>query len=823
MNLMTRTRADLATGRIDIARLRLAIDLASRTVAPLWPLDGAIAVNPLAGFETLPFDEAVRAAATRFDARPGLSLELWRQLSARGTPSRDAVRDAAIAHLGGFEEAFRLLGPDVTLLDCLMARLFDLPVAAPLAPAADPVAAVVADLCAAFFDRGVAALAMPGQARGLFAAGLALLLRHPGLKRARPCPDLPDRPLAALALLVDALGIADAALDERLAATIARLPGWAGHLRWRTDHADTDLTGDAPASMADLVALLLLGDLVSDPFPIRQRVAAPAETRSELAVAFGRTAEEMGGFADLVAGLDDADLALIFQRAAETEYRDRLVDAILATPAEPRPAAEAAFVFCIDVRSEPIRRAIEATGPYDTIGYAGFFGLPVAIHAPGRPRQWQLPVLVAPQHDLALVAAPGSEAAAERAQRATRRTGIAAALFSWLKSGSATAYATAEATGWLAGAAMVARTLAPLGLRRWRRRRGEAAAFAPTIEPHGQCGGLDHGARVAYARALFALTGLDPQTPLIVLTGHRGETINNPYAAALDCGACAGHGGAPNARAMAAILNDAEVRRALALPDHGYALAAEHNTTTDEITLFGTVQAPARLQDRIARIERDLAAASALVRRERAARLERDTADLTRGAAHWAEVRPEWGLTGNAAFIVATRDRTRAIDLDGRAFLHSYDWRSDPDGDALATILTAPMVVAQWINCQYLFSTIDNDRYGAGDKIVHNPVGRIGVLRGNGGDLAIGLPRQSLFHDDGCPAHVPQRLLTIVEAPADRIAAVIEAHPVLQRLFGNEWVQLIAIDPETGSARRWRADGEVRGPSWFPRPDAEQQ
>ena len=96
MNLMTRTRADLATGRIDIARLRLAIDLASRTVAPLWPLDGAIAVNPLAGFETLPFDEAVRAAATRFDARPGLSLELWRQLSARGTPSRDAVRDAAM-------------------------------------------------------------------------------------------------------------------------------------------------------------------------------------------------------------------------------------------------------------------------------------------------------------------------------------------------------------------------------------------------------------------------------------------------------------------------------------------------------------------------------------------------------------------------------------------------------------------------------------------------------------------------------------------------------------------------------------------------------
>jgi len=810
MNLMTRTHADTAPGKIDIARLRRALETATRSIPPLWPLDGAIAVNPLAGFEDLPFDEALRAAAARFGARAGMSLHLWRQLSAQGHPSRTAVTNAAIAHLGGFETAFRSLGPDITLLDCLMVRLFELPASDSECQCNDLVADAVADLCAAFFDDGVATVTMPGRERGLFAAARKLLTKVLPRDRTRRRPDLPDRSLAALAALVDAHGIADAALEDRLAATIARLPGWAGHIRWRLEHAEADRVAAAPASMADLVALLMLGDLLTDVRPIRERAASPAATRIDLAAWFDLPQDKLGGLADLVAGLDEADLAMIFQRAAETEYRDRLVGDLTKRRPDRTDETKAAFVFCIDVRSEPMRRAIEAIGPYETVGYAGFFGLPVAIRHPGKPRTRQLPVLVAPQHDLAMAPAPGRERAAFKACEAERRAGLATALFGTLKGGSATAYATAEAIGSIAGAAMLACNLAPVASRKWRRLwSGSTDAFVPAIDQSGDCNGLDREARVTYARALFRLTGMDPNTPLIVLTGHRGEALNNPYAAALDCGACAGHGGAPNARAMAAILNDPDVRRALDLPSDGFALAAEHNTTTDEITLFGANDVPARLCSLMERIRSDLAKASETARRVRASRLGRDASDLVRGAAHWAEVRPEWALTGNAAFIVASRDRTRHIDLEGRAFLHSYDWRSDTDGEALATILAAPMVVAQWINCQYLFSTIDNDRYGAGDKTVHNPMGRIGVVRGNGGDLAIGLPRQSLFHDDGLPAHVPQRLLTVVEAPIERVGAVIEANPVLQRLFGNEWVHLVALDPETGRTQRWRPDAEL--------------
>jgi uncharacterized protein YbcC (UPF0753/DUF2309 family) len=321
--------------------------------------------------------------------------------------------------------------------------------------------------------------------------------------------------------------------------------------------------------------------------------------------------------------------------------------------------------------------------------------------------------------------------------------------------------------------------------------------------------------KVGFALALFKLTGMPAETARLVgLVGHGGSAVNNPYAAALDCGACGGHAGGSNARILAAILNEAEVREGLAeagfaVPESTWFIAAEHNTTTDEVTVFDQSSIPASHAEDLAKLIDALGRAGAANRAKRAPLLGRTAGDLLVGAAHWGEVRPEWGLAGNAAFIVAPRALTSEIDLEGRAFLHSYDWKTDADGTALTTILTAPMVVAQWINCQYLFSTLDNERYGSGDKVTQNVVGGIGVLQGNGGDLKIGLPRQSLFTDDGTPYHVPQRLLTVVLAPFDMVERVVESNDILGRLFGNGWVTLVVIDPQTGKARRWRRDAEM--------------
>jgi uncharacterized protein YbcC (UPF0753/DUF2309 family) len=157
-------------------------------------------------------------------------------------------------------------------------------------------------------------------------------------------------------------------------------------------------------------------------------------------------------------------------------------------------------------------------------------------------------------------------------------------------------------------------------------------------------------------------------------------------------------------------------------------------------------------------------------------------------------VRPEWGLADNAAFVVAPRRRTLHLDLGGRVFLHDYAWETDEDFATLRLILTAPMVVAHWINLQYLASTVDNRSFGSGNKVLHNVVGgRIGVFEGNGGDLRIGLPLQSL-HDGARWRHTPLRLSVFVEAPRDAIDGVIASHEVVRQLVDHGWLHLLQLD-----------------------------
>ncbi|WP_270937509.1 putative inorganic carbon transporter subunit DabA, partial [Falsiroseomonas oryzae] len=332
--------------------------------------------------------------------------------------------------------------------------------------------------------------------------------------------------------------------------------------------------------------------------------------------------------------------------------------------------------------------------------------------------------------------------------------------------------------------------------------------------------GMSPAEQVATAEGALRIMGLTTGfAPVVVLCGHGGQAVNNPFAAGLDCGACGGNRGGPNARIMAEILNDAEVRRGLAargiaIPTETVFLAAEHNTTTDEVTIWNAGQAASQ-GTILARLQADLATARAAATEERLARLPGDAAAdpvaaAERRAADWAQVRPEWALARNAAFIVADRGFTKRLDLEGRCFLHSYDWRADADGAALEVILTAPMVVAEWINTQYYFSTVDNAVFGAGSKVTHNVVGGFGVMQGNASDLMTGLPAQSVESADGLPYHEPLRLMTVVRAPRARVEALITKHRILQTLFGNGWVALLVADPETGQFLRRNRDGSWR-------------
>jgi uncharacterized protein YbcC (UPF0753/DUF2309 family) len=261
---------------------------------------------------------------------------------------------------------------------------------------------------------------------------------------------------------------------------------------------------------------------------------------------------------------------------------------------------------------------------------------------------------------------------------------------------------------------------------------------------------------------------------------------------------------------LAALLNDVAVRTALTeknidITTSTWFLGGIHNTTTDELVLYDTDLMPASHAADLAQLKSTLALAGQRSRAERAptlglAHLASDAAQLEKTikarANDWSEVRPEWGLANNAAFIVAPRTRSQHLNLAGRSFLHDYDHTQDPELGVLTLIMTAPMVVTNWINMQYYASVVDNSKYGSGNKVLHNVVGgRLGVFEGNGGDLRIGLPMQSL-HDGRQWQHMPLRLSVFIEAPQPAIDSIIAKHEVVRQLVQNQWLHLFQIDGE---------------------------
>ncbi|MCY7411600.1 MAG: DUF2309 domain-containing protein, partial [Salinibacterium sp.] len=725
-----------------------------------------------------------------------------------------AVADASGATLGG--DVF-------TAVDLVVAELVrgDRRISPPSSGVtADPVDGLVAKWIGAYLDPHPQ-WPMPNRDRGLWAAWRAMARYDPQLsaKARRRLTDLPASADEGLADALSKLGLDQHGSDQVLKNEASRLPGWVGYIKWRSAHVgDIDLTSYLALCLTLRWALGLTvpttaTEAATDSTPAEPSAAARAAALVKILSPEPVTSEMLANVAKVLALHPPQDHLATWQSAYEEHYRQHLIASLPVTSVKVSDP-KVQVVMCIDPRSEGMRRHLEVDADIETLGFAGFFGVPIRFASyQARGSIDALPALLSPHHAV-------TETATDMA-RATWRTNALRArdAFAAGVHASETAppapFALAEMVGWFSGAAALVRTLSPSAAGAIGSAQRRVTPTLTTEVTVASAFTLEE--RAAMAETGIRMMGLDRCAPLVILSGHGSTSANNLYQSALDCGACGGNPGAANARAAAAIFNDLEVRgilaqRGLPIPDATHFVAAEHNTVSDYIQILDPHLIP---RNHAAAVQEFLSAqntAADLLVAERAGQLPGATGQplgrLRARANDWAEVYPELGLVRNAALIIGPRELTRGVDLERRVFMHSYRPECDPDGSALETIMTAPLVVAQWINHQYYFSTVDKDRWGSGTKTIHNAIGTIGVLAGQTGDLQVGLPLQSVAVGDR-DLHEAMRLTVLIEAPLDRVGMIIARNQVLRHLFDNHWITLAARNNPTSQWQRYSTSGWI--------------
>ena len=514
-----------------------------------------------------------------------------------------------------------------------------------------------------------------------------------------------------------------------------------------------------------------------------------------------------------------AELQYLWLKAWEKSWQLELVHTLGNTPKEielkekKTTVPDAQLVFCIDTRSELIRRHVESKGFYETFGYAGFFGIAMDYeNAQNGITQKSCPPILNSSYTVKEVAQANKEVEKQKLDRKNEVSQFWNYFMKRMKNMLPSTFGFVEGSGFYYGLHLMARTISPASLYRFssKRKTSHESVCDPQLQSAQNTNDLNVSIakQAAIVKSGFDLMGWQNFAPLVVFVGHGSHSANNPFGSSLDCGACAASPGRHNARMLATMANNTEVRKLLAtqfdikIPEATVFLGAEHNTTTDEIELFDK-HIPSSHQKLLDNLKSNLEKAQITATQERLGALGNSVSMAQVNASNWGETRPEWGLAKNASFVIAPRKTTQHIDLDGRCFLHSYDWKGDTDGTALEAIMQGPMVVTQWINNHYYFSTVDNEKFGAGTKTTHNITGKFGVVQGNGGDLQTGLPWESLYNADNQPYHSPLRLTVVIQAPKERVNAILSKHEGLRSLGANEWIYLIIMDPEKGKSINW--------------------
>ena len=814
----------------------------SDVIAPVWPLKDYVAVNPYAGITHRSFADAREFLRVFSDCETLMPMEHYAAEFASGRITRTHIESAmgelatssmAESH---FEERQSLREQIVQRLQAICinepsttwyastsnAQRTFRTIAEHLSSGTDfdwteTIVEEVSKHCAAHYDQEQATWLSPHADLSLYEAWRRLAERDVnveilGLRGFRRfVAKLPQDPESTIAVLLQLLNVPPQLWSPFLLSQAFSLPGWSAWTKYQSSWSKDD-----SRTRNDFVGLLA----------IRLAYDAALAISKSLSIRWDRITENDSTWFRVhpTPPGEDTMFRHILLRASEIAYRNDLLKCLTTTSDSTCANSNrkrAQMVFCIDVRSERIRRHIESqSNDIETYGFAGFFGMAFEFQSLGTSLETsQLPVLLKPQFKVLEGIRDGSLIHEVTAIEKRKKDAHWKTLWKSFQTSAVSCFAYVESAGLFSGLRIVRRSIhnlrKPMAHADHSVCSSSCSEFGPTLR------GLDSQgisiSRLAdLAEGMLRNLGLTRDfAKFVIFCGHASQTENNPLAASLDCGACGGHSGEPNARFAALLMNQPTVRqelaeRGIAIPYDTRFLAALHNTTTDGIEFFDVHELSPEATNMFRTIQLECSTASVRAQQERRSTLPNTSRNSTSryGMMHramdWSEVRPEWGLAGNAAFIVARRSLTQQANLNARTFLHSYDYRQDSDGKALETIMTAPMIVAHWINMQYYASTVDQRHFGSGTKTIHNVVGGFGIQSGNGGDLQTGMPWQSI-HTGSAYQHVPLRLQVVIEAPREKIDQVIAKHENVSNLLRGGWLHLISLEGKT--AHRYSTKG----------------
>ncbi len=511
--------------------------------------------------------------------------------------------------------------------------------------------------------------------------------------------------------------------------------------------------------------------------------------------------------ADLFAPVDGTELnevLSIWQSAFEWSYYDDVLSGLKLNKQENKIHTEKTFqaMFCMDDREGSIRRYIEKNDPNsETFGTPGFFGVEFYFKPEhGKFYSKLCPAPVTPKY---LIKEIDTKNIRKKDAHFTNPTN---SLFkNWLIS---------QTLGFWSAFKLFSNifrpTMSPAAAHSFNQMDKFSKLTIENTNPNDRENDLQIGFTIdemaTRVEGLLKSIGLVKEfAPIIYVVGHGSSSINNPHYAGYDCGACSGRPGSVNSRVICYMANKQEVRallvqRGITIPETTQFVGGLHDTSRDDIDFFdenslSELNAQKHKANKLV-FEKSLDSNS----KERSRRLVSIDSKLSSEKIHQKvrtrsvsifEPRPELNHATNALCIVGGRNLTKGLFLDRRSFMNSYDYKIDPTGAILTNVMKPLGPVAGGINLEYYFSRVDNHKLGAGTKLPHNVMGLFGVANGIDGDLRPGLPSQMI------EVHDPVRLLIIVEHFPEVVLNTIKSVDAMYEWFINEWINLVAINPET--------------------------